>query len=47
MLLQCHDGSPEKQQEWILALTGEASSNINGTSVHSALGLPCRGYLFL
>ena len=30
----------------ILALTGNASINVNGTTVHSVLGLPCRGKLF-
>ena len=41
-LLQYHGGSPEKPQVLILAPTGVASSNINGTTVHSALGLPHR-----
>ena len=30
----------------ILALTGVASINVNGTTVHSALGLPCRRKFF-
>ena len=30
----------------ILAPTGVASINVNGTTVHSALGLQCRGMLF-
>ena len=30
----------------ILAPTGVASVNVNGTKIHSALGLPCRGKFF-
>ena len=30
----------------ILAPTGVASINVNGTTVHPALGLQCRGKLF-
>ena len=30
----------------ILAATGVASINVNGTTVHSAFDLPCRGKLF-
>ena len=45
-LLQYHGGSPEKPRVLILAPTGVASINVNGTTVHSVLGLPCRGKLF-
>ena len=45
-MLQYHGGSPEKLQVLILAPSEDASSNINATTVHSALGLPCCGHLF-
>ena len=37
-LLQYHGGSPEKPRVLILAPTGVASININGTAIHSAFG---------
>ena len=45
-MLQYHGGSPEKPQVLILAPTGVASINVNDTTAHSALGLPCCGNLF-
>ena len=45
-LLQFHNGSLEKSVVLILAPTGIAGINDNGTTVHSALGLPCRGKPF-
>ena len=45
-LLQYHDSSPEIRRVLILASTGLASINVNSTTVHSLLGLPCRGKLF-
>ena len=44
-LLQRHGGSMEKSRVLILAPTGVASININGKTIHSALGLPCPGKL--
>ena len=44
-LLQYHDSSPEIRRVLILASTGLASINVNSTTVHSLLGLPCRGKL--
>ena len=44
--LQYHGGSPEILRVLILASTGPASIKVNGTTVHSLLGLPCRGKLF-
>ena len=46
MLQQYNDGSPKKPRVLILAPTGVAGINLNGTTVYSALGLPCRGKLF-
>ena len=45
-LLQYHDTSSEKPRVLILAPTGVASINVNGTTIHSALNLPCRGKLY-
>ena len=45
-LLQYHGGSLEKSQFLILAPTGVASININGTITHSAFGLPCHAKLY-
>ena len=45
-LLQYHGGSPEILRVLILASTGPASIKVNGTTVHSLLGLPCRGKPF-
>ena len=36
-----HGVSPEKPRVMLLAPTGVASFNINGTTLHSAFGLPC------
>ena len=46
MLQQYNDGSPKKPRVLILAPTGVAGINLNGTTVYSALGLPCGGKLF-
>ena len=45
-LRQGHTGCPEKPRVLNLAHTGVANINVNGTTVHSALGLPCRGKPF-
>ena len=45
-LLQYHGTSPEKPRVLILAPTGVASINVNGTTIHSALNLPYRGKLY-
>ena len=45
-MLQYHGGSPEKPQVLILIPTGVASINVNDTTAHSALGLPCCRNLF-
>ena len=45
-LLQYHGGSPEKPRVIISAITGVACINTNGTTMHSAFGLPCRGKLY-
>ena len=45
-LLQYHGTSPVKPRVLILAPTGVASINVNGTTIHSALNLPCRGKLY-
>ena len=45
-LLQYHGGSPEILRVLILASTGPASIKVNGTTVHSLLGSPCRGKPF-
>ena len=38
-----HGANPEKPRVLLLAPTGVASININGTTLHSAFGLPCEG----
>ena len=38
-----HGSNPEKPRVLLLAPTGVASININGTTLHSAFGLPCEG----
>ena len=45
-MLHYHGGFPEKPRVLILAPTEVASINVNGTTVHSALGLLCLGKLF-
>ena len=45
-LRQDHSGCPEKPWVLNLAHTGVASINVNGTTVHLALGLLCRGKPF-
>ena len=45
-LLQYHGGSPEIPRVLILASTEPASVKVNDTTVHSLLGLPCRGKPF-
>ena len=42
-LLLRHGGSPEKARILLLAPTGVAAININGTTIHSGLCIPCRG----
>ena len=42
-LLQDHGSSPEKPRVLILAPNGVASINVNGTTIHSGLNLPCHG----
>ena len=42
-LLQYHGGSPEKPRVLISAQTGVSSINLNGTTIHSAFGVPCAG----
>ena len=37
---------PDKPRVLLLAPTGDSSININGTTLHSALGLPCQGPLY-
>ena len=46
-LFQYHGGLPEKPRVLILAPTGVANININGTTIHSVCGLSCRGKLYL
>ena len=45
-LLQYPGGYPEKPRVLILASTGVASINVNGTTVQSVLDFPCCGRLF-
>ena len=45
-LLQDHGSSPEEPRVLILAPNGIASINVNGTTIHSALNLPCHGKLY-
>ena len=41
----CQSGSPVKPNVLVLAPTGVAAININGTTIHSGLNIPCRGKL--
>ena len=45
-LLLFHGGNPDKIRVLVLAPTGVAAINIDGTTIHSGLNIPCRGKLF-
>ena len=45
-VLLYHGTNPEKPRVLLLAPTGVASININGTTLHSAFGLPCEGSFY-
>ena len=45
-MLQNHGGSSGKLRVFILAPTGLASININGTTISSAFGIPCCAELY-
>ena len=44
-LFLIQSGCPDKPRILVLAPTGVAAININGTTIHSALHIPCRGKL--
>ena len=37
-------GNPDKLRLFVLVPTGVAAININGTTIHSGLNIPCQGY---
>ena len=45
-VLQYHGDSPDKPRVLIFAPTGIASINVNGITIHQALGIPCRGKFY-
>jgi len=45
-VLMYRSGQPDKKRILVLALTGVAAINVNGTTIHSSLTIPTRGKLF-
>ena len=45
-LLLFHGGDPNKTRVLVLAPTGVAAINIDGTTIHSGLNISCEGKLF-
>ena len=45
-MLQYHSGSPGKPHVLIFPPTGVASINVNGITIHLALGMPCHGKFY-
>ena len=41
-----HGGDPNKIRVLVLTPTGVAAINIDGTTIHSGLDIPCKGKLF-
>ena len=41
-----HSGNPDKVRVLLLATTGAAAINIDGTTIHSGLNIPCHGKIF-
>jgi len=42
--LLCHHGDISKAKVMLLAPTGVASINIDGTTIHTGLGIPCSNF---